>query len=65
MISAGTGICGGSAIAAMAPVIEAEDKDITYAMSATFLFKTNSQKNTKKSTLYYNESEKFLNFVDS
>lgn len=38
MISAGTGICGGSAIAALAPVIEAEDKDIAYAMSATFLF---------------------------
>jgi uncharacterized integral membrane protein (TIGR00698 family) len=38
MISAGTGICGGSAIAAMAPVIEADDKDIAYAMSATFLF---------------------------
>ncbi len=38
MISAGTGICGGSAIAAMAPIIEAEDKDIAYAMSATFLF---------------------------
>lgn len=38
MISAGTGICGGSAIAAMAPVIEAKDKDIAYAMSATFLF---------------------------
>lgn len=38
MISAGTGICGGSAIAALAPVIQAEDKDIAYAMSATFLF---------------------------
>lgn len=38
MISAGTGICGGSAIAAMAPVINAKDKDIAYAMSATFLF---------------------------
>ena len=38
MISAGTGICGGSAIAAMAPVINAEDKDVAYAMSATFLF---------------------------
>lgn len=37
LISAGTGICGGSAIAAIAPVIEAEDTDI-YAMSATFLF---------------------------
>jgi uncharacterized integral membrane protein (TIGR00698 family) len=38
MISAGTGICGGSAIAAMAPVIRANDKDIAYAMSATFIF---------------------------
>lgn len=38
LISAGTGICGGSAIAALAPVIEAEDVDIAYAMSATFLF---------------------------
>lgn len=38
LISAGTGICGGSAIAAIAPVIDAEDKDIAYAISATFLF---------------------------
>ena len=38
LISAGTGICGGSAIAAIAPTIEAEDRDIAYAMSATFLF---------------------------
>ncbi len=38
LISAGTGICGGSAIAAIAPVIDAEDRDIAYAMSATFLF---------------------------
>ncbi|MGN0243232.1 MAG: YeiH family protein [Lachnospiraceae bacterium] len=38
LISAGTGICGGSAIAAIAPVIDAEDHDIAYAMSATFLF---------------------------
>ena len=38
LISAGTGICGGSAIAAIAPVIEAEDSDIAYAISATFLF---------------------------
>lgn len=38
MISAGTGICGGSAIAAIAPVIEAKDIDIAYAMSATFIF---------------------------
>jgi uncharacterized integral membrane protein (TIGR00698 family) len=38
LISAGTGICGGSAIAAMAPVINAEDKDVAYALSATFIF---------------------------
>jgi uncharacterized integral membrane protein (TIGR00698 family) len=38
LISAGTGICGGSAIAAIAPVVDAEDSDIAYAMSATFLF---------------------------
>ena len=38
LISAGTGICGGSAIAAIAPVIEATDLDIAFAMSATFLF---------------------------
>lgn len=38
MISAGTGICGGSAIAAVAPVIDAKDNDIAYAISATFIF---------------------------
>lgn len=38
LISAGTGICGGSAIAAIGPVIDAEDSDLAYAMSATFLF---------------------------
>lgn len=38
LISAGTGICGGSAIAAIAPVVDADDSDIAYAMSATFLF---------------------------
>lgn len=38
LISAGTGICGGSAIAAIAPVIEAEDSDIAYAISSTFIF---------------------------
>lgn len=38
LISAGTGICGGSAISAIAPVIDATDTDIAYAMSATFLF---------------------------
>ena len=40
LINAGTGICGGSAIAAIAPVIEADDLDIAYGMSATFLFDT-------------------------
>ena len=38
LINAGTGICGGSAIAAIAPVIEATDMDIAYGLSATFLF---------------------------
>lgn len=38
LISAGTGICGGSAIAAIAPVIDADDSDVAYAMSSTFLF---------------------------
>ncbi len=40
LINAGTGICGGSAIAAIAPVIDATDIDIAYGMSATFLFDT-------------------------
>lgn len=38
LISAGTGICGGSAIAAIASTIDADDSDVAYAMSATFLF---------------------------
>jgi len=38
LISAGTGICGGSAIAAIATTIDADDNDVAYAMSATFLF---------------------------
>lgn len=38
LISAGTDICGGSAIAAIAPTIDADDNDVAYAMSATFLF---------------------------
>lgn len=38
LISAGTGICGGSAIAAIAPTIDADDNDVAYAISATFLF---------------------------
>ena len=38
LISTGTGICGGSAIAALAPVIEADHTDIAYALSVTFIF---------------------------
>lgn len=38
LISAGTGICGGSAIAAIAPVIEAKDEHVAYGISATFIF---------------------------
>jgi uncharacterized integral membrane protein (TIGR00698 family) len=38
LIAAGTGICGGSAIAAIAPIVEAEDLEITYAMSTIFAF---------------------------
>mgnify|MGYP001200826165 FL=1 len=38
LISAGTGICGGSAVAAIAPVIDAEDSYVAYAISATFIF---------------------------
>ncbi len=38
LISAGTGICGASAIAAIAPVIDADDTDIAFGMSATFIF---------------------------
>lgn len=38
LISAGTGICGGSAISAVAPVIEAEDHQVSYAMTNVFLF---------------------------
>lgn len=38
LISAGTGICGGSAIAAISTTIDADDNDVAYALSATFLF---------------------------
>lgn len=38
LISAGTGICGGSAVAAIAPVIDADDKDVAFALSSTFIF---------------------------
>ncbi len=38
LIGAGTAICGGSAIAAVAPVIDAKDEDVAYAISVVFLF---------------------------
>lgn len=38
LIGAGTAICGGSAIAALAPVIAAKDKDIAFSISTIFLF---------------------------
>lgn len=38
LISAGTGICGGSAIAAIAPTIDAEANHVAYSISATFIF---------------------------
>jgi uncharacterized integral membrane protein (TIGR00698 family) len=37
LISAGTAICGGSAIAAVAPVIEAESEDTTVALGVVFI----------------------------
>jgi len=38
LIGAGTGICGGSAIAAVSPIIEADEVQIAYSMSTIFLF---------------------------
>ena len=38
LIGVGTAVCGGSAIAAIAPVIRAEDEDVTRAISTIFLF---------------------------
>ncbi|MHB8128723.1 MAG: YeiH family protein [Mobilitalea sp.] len=38
LIGVGTSICGGSAIAATAPVIEADDQDIALSISTIFLF---------------------------
>jgi len=37
LISTGTAICGGSAIAAVAPVIKAEEKDISMALGTVFI----------------------------
>ena len=38
LIGVGTAICGGSAIAATAPVIHAENKEISQSISTIFLF---------------------------
>jgi uncharacterized integral membrane protein (TIGR00698 family) len=38
LIGVGTGICGGSAIAAVSPIIEAEEVEIAYSISTIFLF---------------------------
>ena len=38
LIGVGTSVCGGSAIAAVAPVIRAQDEDVTRAISTIFLF---------------------------
>lgn len=38
LIGVGTAICGGSAIAATAPVIQARDEEIAHAISTIFLF---------------------------
>lgn len=38
LIAVGTSICGGSAIAATAPVIRARDEDVAHAISTIFLF---------------------------
>ncbi len=38
LIGVGTAICGGSAIAATAPIIRAKDEDVAHAISTIFLF---------------------------
>lgn len=38
LIGVGTAICGGSAIAAISPIIEADDMDIAYSISTIFFF---------------------------
>ena len=38
LIGVGTAICGGSAIAAVSPIIEADEKDVAYSISTIFLF---------------------------
>lgn len=38
LLSTSTAICGGTAVATLGPVIEADDRHVAYAISATFLF---------------------------
>lgn len=38
LLSVSTAICGGSAVAAVGPVIKANDEDVAYAISSTFIF---------------------------
>lgn len=38
LVGAGTGICGASAIAAVAPVVEADEREVAYAISTVFAF---------------------------
>lgn len=38
LVGVGTAICGASAIAAVSPVIEAEEQDVAYAISTIFFF---------------------------
>jgi uncharacterized integral membrane protein (TIGR00698 family) len=38
LIGAGTAICGGSAIAAVSPIIEADEKEVAYSISTIFFF---------------------------
>ncbi|MCX7709491.1 MAG: YeiH family protein [Clostridia bacterium] len=38
LIGVGTAICGGSAIAAVSPILEAEESDVAYSISTIFFF---------------------------
>lgn len=38
LIGVGTAVCGGSAIAAVSPIIEADEKDVAYSISTIFFF---------------------------
>lgn len=38
LVGVGTGICGGSAIAAIAPIIKAKESEIAFSISTVFLF---------------------------